>query len=178
MMSSSSWIIVRAWCSATMAGMFIERATIAVCDVAPPRSVTNAANGCSRKRITSAGERSRATRMEASSRTGFIAMRLWVPASAARIRSATCRTSSSRSLRYGSSMSLNWAISSSSCARSAHSALQRCSRMMSRGASDRAESSSSITCTFTNGASSEDALCATLFSSSDSSSRTSFTARS
>ena len=75
-------------------------------------------------------------------------------------------------------MSLNWAMSSSSCERNAHSALQFCSRMMSRGASLNAASSSSIMWTFTKGASSAAALCATLFSSSESSSCTSFTARS
>ncbi len=176
MMSSSSRIIVREWCSATMAGMFIERAMIAVCEVAPPRSVTNAANGCWRKRITSAGERSRATRIAASSRTGFVAMRRLLPASAESTRSATWRTSAARSRRYGSAMSLNWASSSSSCTRSAHSALQRCSRMISRGAVAKASSSSSMRCTFTKGASSAAALWRTLSASSFSSSRTSFTA--
>ena len=99
MINSSSWIMPREWCSATIAGMFIERATMAVCDVAPPMSVTNAAKGCSRKRITSAGERSRATRIEASSFTCFMVMRRWVPASAPSTRSATWRTSSSRARR-------------------------------------------------------------------------------
>jgi len=75
-------------------------------------------------------------------------------------------------------MSSNWAVSSSNCVRSAHSALQRCSRMISRGASEKASSSSSMRCTFTKGASSEAALWRTLSASSFSSSRTSFTARS
>ncbi len=178
MMISSSWIRVLAWCSATMAGMFIERATMAVCEVAPPRSVMNAANGCSRKRITSAGERSRATRIEASSCTGFMAMRRCVPASAPRTLSATWRTSSSRAFKYGSSMSTNCASNSSNCVRNANSALQCCSRMMSRGASVKEASSNSMRCTPTNGASSAAALWRTLSVSSFSSSRTSFTARS
>ncbi len=99
MISSSSWISARAPCSATIAGMFMERATMAVCDVAPPRSVMKLAKGCSRKSSTSAGERSRATRIAASSRKGFGVMRRWLPASAESTRSATWRTSAARSRR-------------------------------------------------------------------------------
>ena len=57
----------RAWCSATMQGMFRLRATIAVCDVEPPRSVTKLANWCCLNSTTSAGDRSCATSTRFSS---------------------------------------------------------------------------------------------------------------
>ena len=60
---SFSRISARARCSATMAGMFRLRATIAVCEVDPPRSVRNPAKGNCLNWIMSAGDRSCATRI-------------------------------------------------------------------------------------------------------------------
>ena len=76
------------------------RATIAVCEVAPPRSVTKPANWCCLNRIMSAGERSCATRMMSSSCAGA-AGACPVPSSAFSTRSTTCSTSALRSRRYG-----------------------------------------------------------------------------
>ena len=60
---SFSRISARARCSATMAGMLRLRATIAVCDVEPPRSVRKPAKGSCLNWIMSAGDRSWATRI-------------------------------------------------------------------------------------------------------------------
>ena len=182
MMSSSSRTNSREVCSATSAGMPKLRARIAVWEVRPPRSVMNAATWWSLKRITSAGERSRATKIVSSARSrSFSGTAPPWPESAEMIRSATCRTSVRRSRRYSSWTSANCASSSSTRLLSAHSALQHSRSMIERGSTDKVGSSTSMRWTVTKAAMSPDwasnlwaALRST--SSASSSARTALTA--
>ncbi|CFP60557.1 Uncharacterised protein [Bordetella pertussis] len=111
--------------SATTAGTPMLRATIAVCEVGPPRSVTKAAKRPPRSRSMSAGEISCATTTSGSlpsswAPSGSMAE---VPASTCSARSMTWRTSPPRSRRYSSSMASNCWPRICPCAVSAHSAL-------------------------------------------------------
>ncbi|MNN10849.1 hypothetical protein D3C81_1237840 [compost metagenome] len=131
MMIQSSWRISSlALCTPTAAGISRLRATMAVCEVRPPRSVTKPWNTVWRNCSMSAGAMSWATTITpgagspsaASAGTGA-GTSTGAPASAFRMRSTTCRISALRSRRYSSSISSNWRISSSSRVVSAHSAL-------------------------------------------------------
>ncbi len=133
--SSFSRMSCRALCAATTAGTARLRATIAVCEVAPPTSVRNAAKRCCLNWITSAGDRSWATRIVCCSAPGGTTAP-GLPSRRFRIRSTTCTTSALRSRRYGSSIPSNCSTSTFICCTSAHSALQRCSAMIRRGVSD------------------------------------------
>ena len=137
---SPSLIIWRAWCRPTIAGMPSERATIAVCEVTPPTSVTKPPKWCFLNRIMSAGERSCATTISFSSSDSAGSTSVWPPISAASTRSTACCTSALRSRRYGSSISSKRSTRRSISCTSAHSALARRLRISSRGACASAES--------------------------------------
>jgi hypothetical protein len=134
----TSWLAVRA---PTTAGTSMLRATIAVCEVRPPTSVTKPANTLFLNCSMSAGERScaistsgtsmpsPAVRSSSSSdearlrRGGLGASTAAVPFMRCSSRSTTCSRSALRSRRYSSSISSNWRATISSCVVSAHSAL-------------------------------------------------------
>ena len=96
---SPSAIVSRAWCRPTIAGMPSERATIAVCEVTPPTSVTKPPKWCFLKRIMSAGERSCATTISFSSSDSAGSASVCPPISAFSTRSTACCTSALRSRR-------------------------------------------------------------------------------
>ena len=72
MINSPSRIKSRAFCKATMDGIFRLRANMAVCEVMPPTSVMNAANSWCLNWMASAGEMSWATKI--SLRSSFKAL--------------------------------------------------------------------------------------------------------
>ena len=147
--SSFSRISWRPLCVATTAGTLRLRATIAVCDVTPPRSVMNAPKRCCLNWMTSAGERSCATRIVCASAPGA-PTGPGLPIRRFSTRSTTCTTSALRSRRYGSSIWSNCSTSTPICCASAHSALQRCSAMIRCGASTSVGSLRIIQCTSRN----------------------------
>ena len=152
--SSPSLMVWNAWCRPTIAGMASERATIAVCEVTPPTSVTKPPKWWRLKRIMSAGERSCATTISFCSSDSAGSTRVWPPISAFSTRSTACCTSALRSRRYGSSISSKRSTSRSICCTSAHSALARRLRISSRGATASAESLRIMRCRSRNASSS------------------------
>ena len=127
MTSQSSWRISRLASRApTTAGMSMLRATIAVCEVLPPTSVTKPRKTPPFHCSMSAGEMSLATSTSGSPPLAgaTIGEAPSSPrASTPSRRSTTCSRSALRSRRYSSSISSNCRASTSSCADSAHSAL-------------------------------------------------------
>ncbi|MNY13750.1 hypothetical protein D3C86_1469010 [compost metagenome] len=115
MMIQSSWRISSlALFTPTAAGMSRLRATMAVCEVRPPRSVTKPWNTVWRNCSMSAGPMSCATTITpgAGSPSGARAgtgagASTGAPANTFRIRSTTCWMSALRSRRYSSSISSN-----------------------------------------------------------------------
>ncbi len=132
----TSWLALRA---PTTAGMSMLRATMAVCEVRPPTSVTKPANTLCLNSSMSAGDRSCATSTSGTSMLSSASSRsCWrcaprrdlagatgeaTPFMWRSTRSTTCSRSALRSRRYSSSISSNWRDSCSSCVVSAHSAL-------------------------------------------------------
>ena len=104
--SQSPWrIISLAWRTPTTAGISMLRATMAVWEVLPPKSVTNPVKACSLKRSMSCGAMSCATIMESTPTSlgdnkseSLKASFCWA-LSALSTRSATWRISFARSLR-------------------------------------------------------------------------------
>ncbi len=107
------------------------RATMAVCELRPPTSVTKPVNTLRLNLSMSAGAMSLATRMSGSSPAksrwpcGGGSSKESPPSrpSAVITRSTTCSRSALRSRRYSSSISSNWRAITSSCDDNAHSAL-------------------------------------------------------
>ncbi len=107
------------------------RATIAVCELRPPTSVTKPVNTLRLNLSMSAGAMSLATSTSGSSPAksrgpwGAAASSASPPRrpSAVMTRSTTCSRSALRSRRYSSSISSNWRAITSSCDDRAHSAL-------------------------------------------------------
>ena len=136
----TSWLALRA---PTTAGMSMLRATMAVCEVRPPTSVTKPANTLFLNCSMSAGARSCAISTSGASKAspavgsvgsssasaarlrlgGGGASTAAVPFMRCSMRSTTCSRSALRSRRYSSSISSNWRAITSSCVVSAHSAL-------------------------------------------------------
>ncbi|MNS47496.1 hypothetical protein D3C72_800300 [compost metagenome] len=173
------------------------RATMAVCEVRPPTSVTKPANTLFLNCSMSAGERSCAMSTSGTSkpspavgsssssscaaaarlrRGGLGASTAAVPFMRCSMRSTTCSRSALRSRRYGSSISSNWRAMISSCVVSAHSALYSRSLIQCFTPPLSTSSCSSIWCTSSSAASSCGAsfgpICATLACSLVSSSAT------
>ena len=140
MMTQSSWrtnwLALRA---PTTAGMSRLRATMAVCEVLPPTSVTKPVNTLCLNCSISAGDKSWAIN---TSGTSWLSSSKWSwchelvglraagcgklvgkPFMCRSKRSTTCSRSPLRSRKYASSMSSNCLATTSSCEVSAHSAL-------------------------------------------------------
>jgi hypothetical protein len=176
--SSPSEIVWKAWCRPTIAGMPSERATIAVCEVTPPTSVTKPPNWWRLKRIMSAGDRSCATTIICCSALSAGGVTVCAPVSVFSTRSTACWMSALRSRRYGSSISSKRSVSFSICCTSAHSAFARRLRITSRGATASAESSRIMRCRLRNASNSAGASAGMWDFSAASCSRASFIAAS
>ena len=175
-----SWLALRA---PTTAGMSKLRATMAVCEVLPPTSVTKPVKTLCLNCSMSAGDKSCATNTSGTSmvspscnsccgRTcGLVRTTGDVPPfKKCKTRSVTCSRSDLRSRKYASSISSNWRPITSIWLLTAHSALYNLFSIHCLTPKDKLSSSSSIKCTSSRapnsgGASSVKSFCKRLSSS-------------